>query len=208
MPNASTVQSQCLETPQCTLQLQEKPGQQDPAWQALLQTTNQPTQCWGLRYLDGIANWGPRGALRVGFGNSGWHDGWPQGLGSRLEATLQHHLACREVCRLEAGCTAGCCWSLGLLHLGLWVRQRVHDGGGDGHRGQEVVRDLGRKNRAFVLVWLLQAQHNTQLLQTSQTTVIGSAGYRNNSGRQHNSTLAHQTHPSGCMAGTAPGHKS
>lgn len=110
-----------------------------------------------LPYLDGIANWGPRGPLRAGFGNSGWHDGWPQGLGSRLEATLQHHLPCREVWRLEAGCTAGRCWSLGLLQLRLRIRQRVHDGGGDGDRGQEVVRDLGKKRKKGIYVGVTAA---------------------------------------------------
>lgn len=113
----------------------------------------------GLHYLDGIANWGPWGPLRAGFGNSGWHDGWPQGLGSRLEATLQPHLPRREVWRLEAGCTAGRGWSLGLLHLRLRIRQRVHDGGGNGHRGQEVVRDLGKK--AGHLCWCGCCRHST-----------------------------------------------
>lgn len=152
------VQSQCLETPQYALQLQEKPGQQDPAWQSLLMD-KQTHAVLGLHYLDSIANWSPRGTLRAGFGSSGWHDGWPQRLGSRLEATLQHHLPCREVWRLEVGCTAGWCRSLGLLHLRLRIRQRVHDGGGDGDRGQEVVRDLGKK--AEHLSWCGCCRHST-----------------------------------------------
>lgn len=156
--NASMVHSQCLETPQYTLQLQEKRGQQGPAWQALLMD-KQTHVVLGLRYLDGIADWGPRSPLCAGFGNSGWHDGWPQGLGSRLEATLQHHLPCREVWRLEAGCTAGRCWSRGLLHLSLRIRQRVHDGGSDGDRGQEVVRDLGKKTGH--LCWCGCCRHST-----------------------------------------------
>lgn len=143
----------------------------------------------GLHYLDGIANWGPRGPLCAGFGNSRRHDAWPQGLGSRWVATLQHQLSCREVRRLEAGCSCGWCWSRRLLHLRLWICQRVHDGGGDGNRGQEVIRDLGKKtNSAFMLPWLPRAEHNMQLLQTSQPAAIESSAkqsaeppeYRNN----------------------------
>ena len=99
----------------------------------------------GLCYLDGIADRGPRGPLCAGFGNSGWHDALPQGLGSRGVATLQHWLPCGEVQRLEAGCARGWCQSRRLLHLRLRIRQQVHDGGGDRNRGQEVIRDLGKK---------------------------------------------------------------
>lgn len=102
----------------------------------------------GLRYLDGIADWGPRGPLRAGFGSSRWHDAWPQGLGSRRVATLQHRLPCREVWSLEAGCARGCCRSR--LHLRLRICQRAHDGGGDGNRGKEVIRNLGKKQIAHL----------------------------------------------------------
>jgi len=107
----------------------------------------------GLRYLDGIADWCSRGPLHAGFGNNGWHDALSQGLGSRQVATVQHWLPCkdRDVWRLEAGCTCGWCQKQRLLHLRLRIHQRVHDGGGDGNRRQEVIRDLGKKPQTLQL---------------------------------------------------------
>lgn len=71
------------------------------------------------------------------------------------------------------------------------------------------------KSRALMSVWLLQAQHNTQLLYTSQTTGTARAGYRSTRDRQARISLwrtkpiplaAQQELPRGSPA--CPGHKS
>lgn len=104
---------------------------------------------------------------------------------------------------LEAERAHRWCRSQRLLHLRLWIRYRVHDGGGDGNWGLEVIRDLEKKkkktkeptkqkNSLFMLLWLQHAEHNTQLLQTSQSAAVVSSaeqiteppGQRNNRGRQ------------------------
>lgn len=101
---------------------------------------------------------------------------------------------------LEAERAHRWCRSQRLLHLRLWIRYRVHDGGGDGNWGLEVIRDLERKKNnnqpnkksLFMLLWLQHAEHNTQLLQTSQSAAVVSSaeqiteppGQRNNRGRQ------------------------
>lgn len=96
-----------------------------------------------LRYLDSIANWGPGSPLCPGFEGSGRHDTRPQSLGC---IGAQWRLLPRgELLRLKAGCAHRCCWRL--LHLCLRIRQWVHDGGGDGNRGHEVIGDLGKNKQ-------------------------------------------------------------
>lgn len=67
-----------------------------------------------------------------------------------------------------------------------------------GTGGRKLSGTWGKKtNSAFMLLWLQQAEHNTQLLQTSQPAAIESSAkqsaeppaYRNNRGRQYRISL-------------------
>lgn len=112
MPNASMVQSQCLETPQCTLQLQEKPGQQDPAWQALLQTINKPTQCWVYFTWMALPIGAPGAPSVLGLETVGGMMDGPRGWGAGWKPP------CSPIC--PAGRCGG--WKLGALlgGAGAW----------------------------------------------------------------------------------------
>lgn len=136
------------------------------------------------RYLDGIAYRGPRSSLCPGFEGSGRHDTRPQSLG--CIGAWWCLLPCRELRRLKAGCAHWGCWRL--LHLCLWIRQRVHDGWGDGNWGHEVIGDLG-KNKQRLCHHCKQrdsSQLPTSLLTTLESPARQRAeplGFRSNGGR-------------------------
>lgn len=111
----------------------------------------------GSLYLDGVANRGPRSPLSAGFGGSRRNDARPQGLWGGRVGALQRRLPHGELRSLEAGSARG--RRRGLLHLGLWVCQRGHDGRRDGHRGHEVIGDLGEKEQRQHGWWHSTARH-------------------------------------------------